>query len=218
MKRNTLIPALIAGAVLATAVPALAFGPQGGKMGQGGPRGGEPARFATLDTNGDGKITLDEFKAPAQDRFAQLDTDGDGMISPEELQAAGPMQGERAGPGARGEQGPRGDKMAHGKRMGGQERMGGHDRMGAQERMGGKPMTEERAQRMVAFMDDDGDGLLSAEELSAAPGSERMFNRLDANGDGAITEDEFQQARARLAEFRGGQGPQGRAPVGQPQD
>jgi hypothetical protein len=40
-----------------------------------------------VDTDGDGKITLEEFKVPEQRRFAMLDADGDGVITAEEFGA-----------------------------------------------------------------------------------------------------------------------------------
>jgi Ca2+-binding EF-hand superfamily protein len=58
---------------------------------QPGP-GGPPGRmmFSRLDTNGDGQISAEEFRAgrpnTPDDLFAKLDTDGNGQLSPEELQ------------------------------------------------------------------------------------------------------------------------------------
>ena len=50
-------------------------------------------RFARFDTNGDGKVTVEEFVAARTARMATLDTDGDGVISPEEFRAGrGKMQ------------------------------------------------------------------------------------------------------------------------------
>ena len=41
-----------------------------------------------LDTDGDGKVSLEEAMAPQKSRFAETDTDGDGFISAEEASAA----------------------------------------------------------------------------------------------------------------------------------
>lgn len=65
---------------------------RGGAMGhamRGGMRGPMEALpdFATLDTNGDGEISLDEVKAAAEARFAAADTNGDGALSQDELAA-----------------------------------------------------------------------------------------------------------------------------------
>jgi Ca2+-binding EF-hand superfamily protein len=48
-------------------------------------------RFASVDTNTDGLVSLDEFLAAHDDRVASLDADGDGLFTAEELSAfAGP--------------------------------------------------------------------------------------------------------------------------------
>jgi Ca2+-binding EF-hand superfamily protein len=41
-----------------------------------------------LDTDGDGKVSLDEALAPQKTRFSETDTDGDGFVSSEEASAA----------------------------------------------------------------------------------------------------------------------------------
>lgn len=54
-------------------------------------------RFHKLDANGDGRVSLDEFKAVGKDparrerRFRKLDVNHDGYLSPEEF-AAGVRQ------------------------------------------------------------------------------------------------------------------------------
>ncbi|TVQ92345.1 MAG: EF-hand domain-containing protein [Chromatiaceae bacterium] len=51
---------------------------------------GDPAAafIQQLDTDGDGRVSLDEALAPQQARFAEVDTDGDGYITAEEAHAA----------------------------------------------------------------------------------------------------------------------------------
>lgn len=54
----------------------------------------------------------------------------------------------------------------------------------------------EMATRMVAELDTDGDGLLTAAEMAARPGPARMFEHADADGDGAVTQAELDAMRA----------------------
>lgn len=94
------ISTLVIGAAIAAALAAPAFAqPQGG----GGGRGDPAARFAAADTNKDGKVSKEEFKASlpeqvqgrADELFEARDTNKDGFLSPEEM-AAG--RGGRGGP------------------------------------------------------------------------------------------------------------------------
>jgi EF hand domain-containing protein len=96
---------LIAALWLGTAaLPAIAQGPGagGGPGGPGGGCGGRGAQmFQRLDTNGDGKITQDEFRAGRDARFAAMDQNGDGKVTQQEFEAA-PRPGK---------QGPRTQQM-----------------------------------------------------------------------------------------------------------
>lgn len=66
----------------------------------------------------------------------------------------------------------------------------------------------EMATQMVANLDTDGDGLLTAAELAARPGPAMLFDRADADGDGAVTQAELDALRAEGpgGEGRGGEG------------
>ncbi|MDB5681880.1 MAG: hypothetical protein JWO16_1685 [Sphingomonas bacterium] len=71
-----------------------------------------PARggrmMARLDTNGDGMIDRNEFRAQAERRFDRIDANKDGKIDPAERQAARDAMGMRGdrGPGAGGDMPP----------------------------------------------------------------------------------------------------------------
>lgn len=138
----------------------------------------------TLDTDKDGAISQDEFMAPRQDRFTKADTDGDGTLSTDEIKAAIDSM-RRPGPG-----------RDHAMRQG----------MGPR----GEGMRQMDPAQMIERLDQNDDGLLSAEELAAAPGRQDMFDRIDADGDGAISKEEFDemrdQMRDRFGERRAGGG------------
>ena len=56
-------------------------------------KGGKGEFFKKADTNGDGKLSPEEFKAAvtkgdAEKKFADADTNKDGFLTPEELKAA----------------------------------------------------------------------------------------------------------------------------------
>ena len=88
----------------------------------GGPGGGRPSPeeiFKKLDTNNDGFISLEEFKAgpraqkdpaKAEEIFKKMDKDGDGKLTLEEFKAGRPPHGGGPGhpPGAPGGHGPGG--------------------------------------------------------------------------------------------------------------
>lgn len=80
MKKQTLI-ALSLAALIAT--PALA---EHGKDGH--PHRGPGHMFEKADTNKDGVVTKEEFRAQSDKFFAKLDTNGDGKITKQEQEEA----------------------------------------------------------------------------------------------------------------------------------
>lgn len=63
------------------------------------------------------------------------------------------------------------------------------------------------AERMISWMDENGDGELQADEMTRrGPDAERMMSHADTDEDGVISEEEFDAA----VEKRGGRGFKGR--------
>ena len=58
-------------------------------------RGGHRPSFESIDTSGDGQISMEEFQALSAQKFAQIDTNQDGFIQLEEMQAAHPAKRDR---------------------------------------------------------------------------------------------------------------------------
>lgn len=73
MNRTTFIAGVAAAAIGLTTLAAMA-----------NTRGPD---FSTLDTDGNGEITLLEMQSSAQTRFGEVDTDGDGFLTQAELAA-----------------------------------------------------------------------------------------------------------------------------------
>ena len=66
----------------------------------------------------------------------------------------------------------------------------------------------ERAAEMFARLDADGDGVLSRDAIEGrmgGGGGERMLARFDTDNSGGISAEEFEAAKARMAERRSGE-------------
>lgn len=146
-----------------------------GRRGRGdeGERGGGTAGSApddladtlmAFDRNGDGKLVRAELPERFQGIVDRADADKDGALTKAELK-----QGENATAAAEG-----------GDRQGGEGREG---------RGRGGPFDPLRR-----ALDRDGDGAISASEISAAP---EALTTLDANQDGQLANDEFQPVFGR---------------------
>ena len=133
-------------------------------MGSGGMGGGarrpNPVREA-IDADADGSLSAEEIAASSI-ALAKLDKDTDGSLSTEEL---APPPAADAVPGGAGTPAP--------------PTGGGTDAPGEGAR---------RPNRLVAAIDTNEDGLISAEELAAAATG---LKTLDADSDGTITADEL---------------------------
>ena len=119
-------------------------------------------------------------EAPA---FADLDLNGDGSLSLEELQAQGEARFAEADSD--------GDGALSAEELIAQAESRAADRVAA----------------MIERFDENDDGLLQQSELPQRGNgdrAERMFDRVDADDDGVISAEEFEEARERMGERRGG--------------
>jgi Ca2+-binding EF-hand superfamily protein len=159
------------------------------------PNGGAK-RFAMLDANGDGVVTLQEMEAGALARFAKADANKDGKLTAEERRAAFEALKK--------------------------ERFAKHDKNG--NGLLERSEVERMPEKWFAKLDANGDGALSQDELRNAPHKGRgkhfkgarggegaadrtitqaevsakvkeRFQKLDKNGDGRLTEDELKRGK-----------------------
>lgn len=172
-----------------------------------------------FDGDGDGALSADEYAAAltgdgtftaeeASTAFGEMDADGDGSLSQSELAAAiaaAPPPGPPPG----------------GMNMGGMS-MGGMNVSGAGTEDAGS-VAGSAASDLFAGLDADGDGSITAEELSALFSSaganlsddqlNELFSGLDGDGDGSVTQSEMSRAAQASAPPPPPQGPpQGRPP------
>lgn len=136
MKTQILMIAIAAGLTLNT-LPAVAEGAD------------SRPDFSTLDTDGNGALTLEELQAAGAARFAVADADGDGALSADELTAQMSERAERGVARMIDRLDENGDGLLQQAEL--EARRGG-----------------ERADRMFARADANDDGSISAEEFEAA--------------------------------------------------
>jgi len=147
------------------------------QMGGRGGRGDEPGEtpgptsdemvktLMAFDKNGDGQLTRDELPERMHGLFDRADADKNGVLTAEEIRKAAQ---DAIAPAARGrDEGP-----GEGIRPGGRE--GGR----------GNFM---RVDPILAALDTNADGEISAGEIAAAP---TALKKLDTNGDGQLSADE----------------------------
>jgi Ca2+-binding EF-hand superfamily protein len=159
--------------------------PQG--RGPGGEREGResegPARTSIVedtvntlmafDANGDGKLSRSELPERFQGIFDRGDENKDGFLTPDEIRKVAAAQ---AAPPQSGEPGRDGER-------------------------GGRPRREMNFVRMdpiLAAVDTDGDGILSAAEIRDAANAIR---KLDKDGDGRVTREEAMPAPGQRRQF-----------------
>ena len=134
----------------------------------------ESDMFATMDSNHDGRISMQEHDDAAKAMFTRMDANRDGRLTAEELHA-----GHRMMQGGHGME----DHDMRGHDMPGHD-MSGHD--GDDHGMEG--MHQQMAADMME-MDANHDGAVTAAENVAA--AEAMFAKVDADHDGKVTATEM---------------------------
>jgi hypothetical protein len=188
--------------------------------GKDGPQGDRqhrppPPIIAALDTDKDGTISATEIDS-APDSLKKLDKNGDGKLTMDELRPPRPDGDNQKGPGDN-QQPPKNNKPGAGKdgpKGGGGQRKGpaqdappGGKQTPSPDGSGqGGPQGGKRpAPPIIAALDTDKDGVISADEIANASASLRT---LDKNGDGQLTPDEYRPEPPKRDGNKGG-GPQG---------
>jgi Ca2+-binding EF-hand superfamily protein len=164
-------------------------GPEFEGRGRRGPETGAPGNVVdemvktlmSFDANSGGKLAKSELPERMQGIFDRADDNKDGFLTADEIRKlaaaqAAPTRSE--GPNGRGGPGREGPQSRRGEGFGGQ-------------------MNFIRMDPVLAAVDTNSDGTLSAEEIRSAPKSIRT---LDADGDGKITREELMTAMRRRRE------------------
>ena len=119
-------------------------------------------------------------KHGARMSFEQLDTNGDGQVTKEEIAAAATARFNEIDTNGDGN-------------------LSAEELAAASERA-----KEERIAKMIEKRDENGDGVLSQDEMQPKTDrTDRMFKRLDANDDGVISAEEFEKMKDRRKGKRG---------------
>ena len=152
-----------------------------------GERGRDQGRFARMDTDGDGRVTEDEFFGP-EEMFARMDSNADGVLEAHELDRF-------AGMGDPGEmRRARGFRGREGRRFPGPPRS--FDRPSPP-----TPTNEDAGTLFLRQVLSEGheSGTDDVVDRAAARKAfedlfDQLFDRIDANGDGRLDEDELRRS------------------------
>lgn len=176
------------------------------------------AAFTALADDSDRKkrmertVDIEQMKAGAAERFAKVDTDGDGKVTPEEFSAVrgdAPKADRRKAMRERMERRSRdrrGEMRRQMRDMFGDEAFEAADGDGdgklSKEEVRGLPKAARSVAQRRAFdrVDADGDGVLTAGELSPRVA---MLEKADANGDGKVNREEMRALRKGRADGDG---------------
>lgn len=141
--------------------------------------GGQNRFINYFDTNGDGKVTYEEFLASSKQRFERIDADKSATISESEFSSY--MEDRR--------------EQRHKERF---EHMDTNKdgNISKKEFLADR---QQRAERRFGWIDRNNDGQLSDDELTQRKKHKsrfgnKIFSRIDTNGDGKVTQEESQAA------------------------
>ena len=182
---------------------------QTGEGGQRGPGGDPQARIdemlKKLDTNGDGKISKEEWlefsRKEAEDRYSKMDTNSDGAVDKTEMEEGSRKMREMRGQG--GGERPGGFRRPEGGEGGTRPRPDGVSTTPSQPPGEGGPRMMGGGLRDI-FKKIEENGSISKEEFSKI--NEEQFNKLDSNHDGKITKEEIEETMKKMREMMGGRG------------
>ncbi len=202
--------AALVGSISLTAQDAPKPPGEGEPHGPGGPpQGRMDEMLKKVDTNGDGKISKEEWlefsRKEAEDRYSKMDTNKDGSVDKAEIEEGvrkmREMRGQGGGDRPGGFRKPEGDNRPEGGGAnppppgdGGQRPMNGGGTGGLRE----------------IYKKIQESGSISKEEFSKA--NEEQFNKMDTNHDGKITKEELDETMKKMRETMGGRaqgGPDG---------
>lgn len=162
------------------------------------------------DTDGDGKISKEEFQKPARDRFAERDFNGDGKITDDELPPRFGRGDRNRGDDAEDADDRQAEASDDSDREEAREHKGKRHREGRWHRghhHGGKGWRGrhardlddvlKRADRRFARMDKNNDGVIDKDEIGGRRAERIAYKQklrmhvLDTNKDGSVSKDEY---------------------------
>ena len=147
------------------------------------PESGSSSALTSLDTDGDGSVNFEEFKARGANDLRRLDSDENGVLTLDEILNARPGRGPKS-------------------RGGRPEREPSEEQLGRTEER--RAAMTERAEIRFQEMDVSGNDIISLEEFQEA-----NFLELDSDNNGLLSSEELRPKRVGR---RGRGGPRGRPP------